>query len=209
MATVKELRQLCRDRKIGGYSTLRKKDLIQLLDDKKNTETGREHTVERSTGTVYIHDPYEKKHTYGEFKIGIHVFKGDNMSENILRARSTCPLNAVQIFTHGPRNTSKNNNNYVNIRKVTHGISLYVHSSYPTNPWNDDEKIFEHTIEQFSSSHDLGAKGVVLHIPKMEPVKVAVTVKKLRDELIKNELLKHQKIILEMKAVKKPYDHVV
>jgi endonuclease IV len=77
-----------------------------------------------------------------------------------------------------------------------------VHSSYPTNPWNGKQEIINHTIDQFVSSKLLGSKGVVLHIPKLDPKKVSSTVKKLVEALNKKNILEGQKVILEMKAVK-------
>jgi endonuclease IV len=188
MSTVKELRQLCKKQNIRGYSKMKKSDLVELLNNNKVDNINEQ--------------PEEKKEELQEFKIGIHVFKNKDMADSIKHARSKCPLNAVQIFTHGPRNSNKVDHDYKNIRNVSKGINLYVHSSYPTNPWNEKTYIFNHTIDQFISSMEIGSKGVVLHIPKIGPVEVAKPIKTLVDALLKKGLLKEQKVILEMKAVK-------
>jgi endonuclease IV len=186
MTTVKELRQYCKDRKINGYSRMVKDELIRQL---KNTNP--EDNI----------PPEQLNVGNDRFKIGIHIFKGNNMAESIIKARKECPLNAAQIFTHGPRNMKKVNHDYASVRSAGVGISMYVHSSYPTNPWNGKDDVFKHTLDQFSSSRDIGSKGVVLHIPKLEPDEVAKPIKTLVDALL-NKGLEGQKVILEMKAMK-------
>jgi endonuclease IV len=182
MTTVKHLRLQCKIQNLSGYSKMLKYDLIKYLKNNKNKKN--------------------KKIVNDIFKIGIHVFKNNNISESIINTSRICNINAVQIFTHGPRNMLPVLYNKEKIIDACNDISLYVHSSYPTNPWNGKKYIFEHTIEQFRTSYEIGSKGVVLHIPKMEPLEISKTVKKLVNKLIKHGLLKKQKVILEMKAVK-------
>lgn len=190
--TVKELRLLCKEKRIKNYTKMNKKELQKELK-----------VVEKELKVVEKkEDTEEKKETKKIVKIGIHVFKGNDMANSIKEAKSNCPLNAVQIFTHGPRSTRQVNHDYKAIKKETSDIHLYVHSSYPTNPWNGKPEIIKHTVDQFVSSSLLGAKGVVLHIPKLNPQEVSETVKKLVKELNKKNILKDQRVILEMKAVK-------
>lgn len=134
--------------------------------------------------------------------LGIHVLKKTNMEKSIISARNLLPISAIQIFTHGPRNTKKVDNDYKKIQVACRGISTYIHSSYPTNPWNGKPAIINHTIDQFKSSKVIGSKGVVLHIPKIPPAEVSSTVKNLTILLKRDHLLENQKVILEMKAVK-------
>ena len=188
MPTVKELRKTCKDQKLRKYSHMRKAELINYL----NSKTPTQHTQ--------IIDEHKNK-----MYLGIHVFKGNDIADSIKKARNACPLNAIQIHTHGPRSRNLIKHDYARIKKESKGLALYVHSSYPTNPWKNAEKInnkFTHTVEQFVSSRDIGSKGVVLHIPKIEPSVVAPPIKKLADVLLEKKLLDEQKIILEMIAVK-------
>ena len=184
MTTVRELREKCKILNVTGYSKMKKADLIEHINE------------------ISI-DHKERDEEYKGFRLGIHVFKGNDMAESISNAREKIPLNAIQLFTHGPRNMNKVNHDYERIRNVGKGIHLYVHSSYPTNPWNGKADILKHTIDQFVSSMDIGSKGVVLHIPKIGPAEVAKHTKTLVELLLKRGLLKGQKVILEMKAVKK------
>lgn len=172
MHTVKELRQKCRDQHLVGYSKMNKNELIKYLGGKEKENND----------------------------IGIHIFKGVDMADSISAAITAHHMNAIQIFTHGPRTTARVDHDYKKIREVSKDINIYVHSSYPTNPWNQKLDI-QHTIDQFVSSDELGSKGVVLHIPKLDPVSVAKPIKTLVDILTKRDLLKNQKVILEMKAV--------
>lgn len=191
--SVKELREKCKDMEIKKYSKLRKTELIEKL---KNAVPD---------------DPVPFNHfeikdyvaaANPDFKMGIHIFKKNDICESIMSARNEYPLNAIQIFTHGPRNIKKNDHNYALVRLLTNGMSVYVHSSYPTNPWNGKDYIFKHTIDQFASSRQIKARGVVLHMPKISPEHVVESVKTLAVALNKKGLLDEQKIILEMKAVK-------
>jgi endonuclease IV len=124
------------------------------------------------------------------------------MVESIKKTCKLYPINAIQIFTHGPQSLTKIDNDYSKIQSVSANISMYVHSSYLTNPWNGKAYVIKHTIEQFESSQALNSKGVVLHIPKLEPPQVAKPIKMLADKLNEKKLLTNQRIILEMKAVK-------
>lgn len=141
---------------------------------------------------------------------GVHVNKGKDLIESIKKMieSTSKKIDSIQIFTHGPRPPGNRvSHNYKEIRKICkeNDIVLYVHSSYNTNPWNNKENIYSLTINQFQSSAQLSSAGVVLHLPLMEPEKIAITVKKLVDDLLKEKLIGDivkQKVILEMKAVK-------
>jgi endonuclease IV len=143
-----------------------------------------------------------EKMVSNRLKYGIHVLKKKNMAASIKDAIDQLKITSVQIFTHGPRNRKESKLDYGAIREVTQNLNLYIHSSYPTNPWNNKPDIFKHTIDQFKASKELNAKGVVLHIPKIYPDKVANMTYLLFQECERLNLLKSQKIILEMKAVK-------
>lgn len=137
--------------------------------------------------------------------LGIHVFKNKSLCDSVVDITDKLPMiGAIQIMTHGPRNRREVKIDYKRFKQITseRNIKVYNHSSYPTNPWNGKPEIFNHTIDQFVASNLLGAKGVVLHIPKIIPEKVSKITKKIYDALIERKLLKNQKIILEMKAVK-------
>lgn len=135
-------------------------------------------------------------------RIGIHVFKNKDMVDSIRKAIEELNIKAIQIFTHGPRNFKINKLDYTSIKSVCKGINIYVHSSYPTNPWKNTPESIQSTVEQFASSFSLKSKGVVLHIPKIDPVKTAESIQVLVNELKKKKIMNGQKVILEMKAVK-------
>jgi endonuclease IV len=207
--TMVELKNYCRENGIGGYSKLKKNELITKIN-KANSEThgGADEKSEESEKSEKSEESEEAVKNKSKYinHIGLHVFKEKDIVNSINNAINLYPLNAIQIFTHGPRNTAKNkldNNKIMNIlnKSNSNSIQLYVHSSYPTNPWNGKLDVFKHTLDQFQSSHELNALGVVLHIPKIEPVEVSATVKKIKASLVKMNIMNGQKIILEMKAV--------
>jgi endonuclease IV len=142
------------------------------------------------------------KHIKNYTSIGIHVFKKKNMLNNIKHIRETLNVNAIQIFTHGPRNLKPVIMDYVKIKNECKDINIYVHSAYMINPWKNTIQSMNDTVEEFKSSYKLGSKGVVLHIPKITPENVVKPIPHLINALKKLKILKGQKIILEMKAVK-------
>jgi deoxyribonuclease-4 len=116
--------------------------------------------------------------------IGIHSSKKSKltgklftkMSDAILHDLEETGLNAVQIFTHGPRNSRKNAIDYDEIKKIP--IRLFVHSSYVTaGMWKitadnsttaKSRAAIAHIQDQINSCADLGSCGLVIHLPKKE-----------------------------------------
>lgn len=209
--TCEDLRRICREEGCTGFSRKKKTGLMDLIykavGRKKGLARKENAAIEILAGMAV--DEKDGPVDGGglivdvapPFKLGIHVFKGDDMAASIARAKLACPLNAVQIFTHGPRSTAEVKHDYPRVTEQTADLSLYVHSSYPTNPWSGRDDAFVHTIDQFVAAQMLGAKGVVLHIPLMEPLPVVLVVKALSAALLALGI-DDVKVILEMKAVK-------
>jgi endonuclease IV len=186
MPTVKELRAQCKQKNLHGYSKLKKVELENLL----KTEVKEAEVKEAEVKEVKT----------GGFEMGMHVAKKKNMAASITAAINELNLTAVQIFTHGPRNQRASKMDYKLVKEAAKEIHLYIHSSYPTNPWNGKPEIFAHTMNQFTTAAQVGAIGVVLHIPKILPKEVAETTKAIVDRI--KALGINVKVILEMKAVK-------
>jgi endonuclease IV len=177
MPTVKELRAQCKQNMMKGYYKMKKAELIQILGAKEQIE--------------------KVSH-----RMGIHAAKNGNMTKSIKELADKKYFCAVQIFTHGPRNQRRSKMDYKSVKEAAGSMNIYVHSSYPTNPWNGKMEIMVHTLDQFRASRELGSKGVVLHIPKITAEDTAATVKTLVKLLTEHSLMDGHKIILEMKAVK-------
>ena len=133
--------------------------------------------------------------------MGVHVAKGTNLARSLQSAMARHSLSAAQIFTHGPQSMSKVKYDANEVRETIAqtGLRVYVHSTYMTTVWRGMDYDMAHTIAQFEAADDIGALGVVVHLPKMEPDKIAFGVNELakvrRDRGLK------AKIILEMKAL--------
>lgn len=136
-------------------------------------------------------------------KIGIHLHKGKSPTLSI-QLRKICgmyPINAVQFFTHGPQHFGANT--YDKDLKATAkelGVTLHVHGSYMTIPWNDDEKYMNHTLDNFRVAHQYGAKCVVLHMPKADVKDIVAGIIPLVDTIKKEKLTPF--VMLEMKSLK-------
>lgn len=119
---------------------------------------------------------------------GIHVAKkskvltGDkgnrkDMLKAIAIDTSELEINAVQIFTHGPRNMTRSNMDHENIKKYCkkNGIYTVVHSTYLTHPWSISDgtaaskRMFNHISDQLNAAGVIGAHGLVIHLPKYKP----------------------------------------
>lgn len=111
---------------------------------------------------------------------GIHVTKKSLFlqvnkameSKTMLAAiKANCSIfniTAVQIFTHGPRNSAANNINKDAIKeycKKNH-ICIVVHASYMSNIWKDTAFVRKHMQDQLQAANALGAIGLVIHLPK-------------------------------------------
>jgi endonuclease IV len=124
--------------------------------------------------------------------IGVHTSKISKVLDNPHQKRKTmldaiaCDtsklnLSAVQIYTHGPRNSKRNDMDYKAIREYCEKkeISLYVHSSYITigiwhiNEESKDEKKSKFAIQllldQLEACDELNSGGLVIHLPKKHP----------------------------------------
>jgi endonuclease IV len=153
--------------------------------------------------------------------IGVHTSKVSKVLDNPNKKRLTMldaiivdtsqlKLNAVQIYTHGPRNSKRNPMNYNDIREYCEKkkIALYVHSSYiTTGIWyiNEDTKddakskfAIKLLLDQLESCDNLGSGGLVIHLPKKHPNVIVDAFKVLAP------LTEEYKtpILLEMTAVK-------
>lgn len=136
--------------------------------------------------------------------------KRTTMLDAIVMDTSKLKLNAVQIYTHGPRNSKQNPMNYRAIREYCKKkkIALYVHSSYITvGIWyiseeskNDAKSKFaiKLLLDQLKSCDELGSGGLVIHLPKKHPDVIIEAFKVLAP------LTEEYKtpILLEMTAVK-------
>lgn len=124
--------------------------------------------------------------------VGIHV--GAPLVDNLKHWFDTWQKSDVaQIFTHGPHSVKVNAFDHDALKMLCRQKRIYVHSSYRTSFKNMD-----HSREQLELARDLGCRGVVIHIPLMEPTEVA----NAAAEMV---AMHGAKVILEMKAVK-PHD---
>lgn len=130
----------------------------------------------------------------------------------ILEDANELQLSAVQIYTHGPRNFKVNGMDYPEVKKVLidNKIILVVHGSYVSagiwkvneeNSGTANSKIFiSHIISQLKVCNELGAYGLILHLPKQEQ---AVVIATLKTKIIYKAILKFKVLILlEMVPVK-------
>lgn len=107
--------------------------------------------------------------------LGIHVSKQSKIS----LSKTSRPLQKAikddvidngfgvcQIFTHGPRNTKKND---LSVEKITDTcskgqVTLVIHSSYATDSVWFDKRIVGHLKDQIKTADELNAYGIVVHL---------------------------------------------
>jgi len=141
--------------------------------------------------------------------LGIHVDKKKStLHESIQYELDELGINACQIFTHNPRSGVQTNIEPDKIKKVTHDIDLYVHSSYVTvsiwnvNNKNKDEKKSINILQRFESeliaSKKINANCYVVHISKKLPEEIVETMQIIKPIVKRNKV----KIGLEMIASK-------
>ncbi len=104
---------------------------------------------------------------------GLHIRKDKTLTEALLKALKEYEVSVVQIQTHGPRGRQpiKIDEKFADVVREKK-VRLFVHSSYPTaSVWNDEE--VDHIIEQLETCEDLGAEGLVVHLPRQDAKHVA------------------------------------
>lgn len=102
-------------------------------------------------------------------------------------------MGCFQIFTHGPKTKTLNKIPHDKLIELGKTKNLYVHSSYSIT-WSDSN--IECFRSEFKTADQIGAKGIVLHIPIMKPEDVC-------DWVVKFLSLKPKTLLLlEMCAVK-------
>jgi len=109
---------------------------------------------------------------------GIHVSKSSKIGDGaahktilaaIQDAHAKLRINAVAIYTHGPRRTTASAMPYATIAEycAANGIYLCVHSSYlSVGVWRNPASKLEHIADQIIATRALGGAGLVLHLPK-------------------------------------------
>jgi len=153
--------------------------------------------------------------------LGIHVTKKSKVLEPPERERKTMKdaiefdtsilgLNCAQIFTYGPRSRRRVSINYNNVKNycVENGISLVVHSSYPSiKIWDVNERnknskeskdYIKHIFDQLDSCQKIGAFGFVLHTKAENIEKIIETLKILEPIILKTKV----RLILENPGIK-------
>lgn len=115
---------------------------------------------------------------------GVHVSRpkgGVKTLAKCLEEAGQMDMRALQIFTHGPLNTSKTNYNAEEIATVvdTLGINLYIHSPYMMSGiWNSTKlhNLFEQMLHDAA---EINAEGVVVHYGKQSPENIINVTKKI------------------------------
>lgn len=115
--------------------------------------------------------------------IGNHVDKAKNYVAALRAAVDTaakngCQMAAAQIFVTNPRSgkSTVSDVEAAEIKKylAETGLSLYVHSSYLTNPWGEKPGLGKHLAKvELTLADAVGAKGLVVHLPR-KPAAVIV-----------------------------------
>lgn len=124
---------------------------------------------------------------------GIHIHKESSPSLHIRIEEESDRWTAAQIYTHGPRSYNKNNISERDIARVSRNLQLYVHSTHFSKPWKGKENAIGHIKDQMNVAKAIGAKGLVVHLPKDEPQVIEEHLPKILGEI---------PIILEMTSAK-------
>ncbi len=144
--------------------------------------------------------------------LGVHVAKESlvldvkksaaEMADAIDRDVEKLGINAVQIFTYGPRFITKNKMDYNLVKRVCADLELSVHSAYPTTKiWSiksNSEPIIDRLIDQIESCKAIGANSLVIHITKIH-YETAADVMAILEPIIKPTGIK---FVVEMVASK-------
>lgn len=134
-------------------------------------------------------------------KIGIHIGRSGTHSIDFTVPK-ICKLfkfTACQVFTMVPQKIQVVKFNIEELAEVIkrEKINLYIHTSYLVSPWSEKAYNLYFSLVQLRQQVNLGAQGVVFHLPKAEPREI---VKGLHKLIKKKPLM--SKIFLENRALK-------
>lgn len=126
-------------------------------------------------------------------KIGAHI-----SHTNAIPTLKTFGFNACQIFTISPRKLTpiKFDKKEFKLFTQRNKIQVYIHTSYMVNIWGEKPYHMHFCILQLLHQLEIGALGVVFHMPKTTP---KLMVPALRAIIRKKPKL--SKVILENRAV--------
>lgn len=131
--------------------------------------------------------------------LGFHVGKLNtktSLTDSIDHWKSELKeMNCCQIYTFGPKTQNENKYDLQELQKIAKKTNIYIHSTYPTS-----FKFWPHVIEQLKNADTVGASGIIIHIPKELPTKIA----HYSEVMLKH--IKKAKIIWEMRALKAAQD---
>jgi endonuclease IV len=106
--------------------------------------------------------------------IGTHAHKGKH--KTLAAAVEATGRQCVQIFTHGPRSRRMNNINIVALSKVK--ADIYVHEPYVLSKmWRGVEDDMDAMVEIMKTAQQIGALGVVIHIPREPAASIVSTLR--------------------------------
>jgi endonuclease IV len=174
--TVVQLKQLAKQRKLGGGLRL-KKDFVNAhlaFDEAKD----------------------------GDPRMGVEVNSGKHgLAASIGEWANRIPISCAQIFTHGPYSTRCNvrgpKMRLVSEAAAANCTRLWIHSSYLTFLNKD----LPHFHDQLEAGVTMRAQGLVVHLPRSTAPEIADMVAQSAQE-IKTAAKAGCRLILEMKALK-------
>lgn len=121
--------------------------------------------------------------------LGCHIDKGKNHVANIKAMIESAAyygvkLSAIQLFVIGPRKYNINHTTddlveLANYIRDEHLLTI-VHGSYMDNPWGAKPAFALKVIsEELNIIRDLGANGLIIHLPTLEPQPVVDVISKI------------------------------
>ncbi len=124
-------------------------------------------------------------------KLGVHVSKSSlilddktdlPLEEAVERDITKNDLNALQIYTHGPKNNKQNNIDIKKIKSSTEEYDLSVHSPYSmAGVFKSDSNYYYDSIkQQLQIANQIRAGCYVLHMTKHPPINIVNSMKILK-----------------------------
>lgn len=126
---------------------------------------------------------------------GVHI----SLNELDIIKSKLPSISACQVFLTTPLSTKPVTYDVKKTKQLIKelGIKVIVHSSYVTSPWGIKPYNIPLCLDQLQRAYEIGAEGVIFHVAKLHPKKLAPGLKKLISK-------KHKsiKIYLEHRALK-------
>jgi len=139
--------------------------------------------------------------------VGFHIYKNKRtmavaMEEGLAAVKALNMNPCAQIFVSGPQSYEETLSaaDKAALKPICGQFDIVIHGAYVDNPWSGNDRSCQNIIREMTIAHEIGAKGVVVHLSRAAAVDANLT--KVFDTLRPALLPLNAELIIEINAAK-------